>query len=119
MVKALYGKCDGLDISFTRDETGRWTTTVPASPTGVYVLELWAEDYAGNVGYFATVEFTYDSSNLCVVIKVLDVGAGFTVRDVMSVLCSVEPAAELDGPLVASELPGDRLQTTLVQCEVC
>lgn len=50
MVARLWGTCQGQDVLFSPTEDGRWTCWVPASPTGAYSLQLWAEDLAGNVG---------------------------------------------------------------------
>ena len=54
---------------------GWWETTVPMSAYGDYVVELWAKDDAGNVGYYATVLITVDLSGLQARIKVLDMSA--------------------------------------------
>lgn len=120
MVKALYGKCGGRDIRFSLDEaSGRWVTAVPASPTGAYIIELWAEDEAGNVGYFATVQITFDPSRLCCSVKVLDVGARFTVLEVRQLLggdgvsCSV-----FREPVTMALLP-DLVLAKVIKCEVC
>jgi len=45
------------------------------SEYGDYVVELWAKDDAGNVGYYATVLITVDLSCLNVRVKVLDMSA--------------------------------------------
>lgn len=47
MVARLWGTCQGQDVLFSPTEDGRWTCWVPASPTGAYSLQLWAEDLAG------------------------------------------------------------------------
>lgn len=81
MVKRLYGKCNGADIVFSQDEQGRWSIPVPASDDKTYIIEVWAEDEAGNVGYFATVEVTYDSDTLRMQFRVIEFGAmGFHWR---------------------------------------
>ena len=49
MVARLWGTCQGQDVLFSPTEDGRWTCWVPASPTGAYSLQLWAEDLAGTV----------------------------------------------------------------------
>ena len=120
MVKSLYGKCQGQEINFRLNEaTGRWETAVPASPNGVYIIELWAEDEAGNVGYFATIEVTFDSSKLCTAIKILDVGARFTMEEVRQALGMdfLRCGAVKDG-LMWSVSP-EIVRTKVVRCEVC
>lgn len=59
-VRKVWGICDGADIQFERNEAGQWIAAVPADADNTYVVELWAEDDAGNIGYFATVLFTFD-----------------------------------------------------------
>lgn len=120
MVKSLYGKCDGRDIRFSWDEaSGRWVTTVPASPTGVYIIELWAEDEAGNVGYFATVQITFDPSKLCCSIKILDVGARFTVSEVRQLLGGDGVSCSVFCEPVDMALLPDLVLAKVIKCEVC
>ena len=60
MVARLWGTCQGQQVTFQPGADGRWTCRVPASPTGAYSLQLWAEDLAGNVGYLATIRLAFD-----------------------------------------------------------
>ncbi len=120
MVRRVFGNCGGAAIACSLNPaTGRWETAVPAAPDGTYILELWAEDWAGNVGYFATIEITYDSTQLCFVFRILDVGATFSLTDVQGVLCgeAVEIDTEPDG-LRFAVLP-EEIRTRVVRCEVC
>ena len=63
-IRSVWGVCDGADIRFERNSAGQWEATVPANTNNTYVVELWAEDDAGNVGYYATVLFTFDPVTL-------------------------------------------------------
>lgn len=94
MVTTVYGKCDGNVILFTRDETGRWLTAVPFSKDGEYVVELVAEDEAGNSTYLATILFTLDTKNLRFECRVIDVAAGLTVKQVEAMLAGGRYAAD-------------------------
>jgi hypothetical protein len=85
MVVALYGKCNGAGIVFSQDGQGRWTTAVPVADNKTYVIEVFAEDEAGNTSYFATVEATYNSSSLSMEFTVKEVGENFTLNEVLSV----------------------------------
>lgn len=77
-IKRVYGTADGTDIIFAYDEpSGRWETTVPRDADGRYIVSLWAEDFAGNISYYATVLFTVDIKCMCVCIEWLDFGAQF------------------------------------------
>ena len=82
MVKALFGKCNGADIIFTPKGEGRWNTAVPATEDKTYIIEVWAADEAGNVGYFATIESVFDPETMRMKFKIIDIGAGFTTKDV-------------------------------------
>lgn len=64
-VQRLWGTCDGQELRFERDEMGRWIAAAPSDPDNTYVIELWAEDEAGNVGHYATVIYTFDPVKLC------------------------------------------------------
>lgn len=120
MVIALYGKCEGRDIRFCLDEaSGRWVTTVPASHTGVYIIELWAEDEAGNVGYFATVQITFDPSKLCCSVKILNVGARFTISDVRQLLGGDGVSCSVFCDPVTTALMPDLVLAKVIKCEVC
>lgn len=120
MVARLYGKCQGQQINFSLNElTGRWETAVPASPNGTYVIELWAEDTAGNVAYFATVQITYDSSKLCTAIKILDIGAEFTIEEVRRVLMGDGVAAKTADDVLAWAVSPDFVMAKVIKCEVC
>lgn len=119
MVVRLYGTCQGQPIEFTRTDAGRWETAVPASPTGSYIFELWAEDAAGNTGYFATVRLTYDPNDLCFRFEILDVGTAFTWEDVAQTLCMDGLQANLDTEPLAWTASGDPFQAEVTRWEVC
>lgn len=69
-VKRVYGTADGTDILFIYDEeSGRWETTVPRDKDGRYVVSLWAEDFAGNKSYYATILFTVDTKSMCIKVE--------------------------------------------------
>lgn len=119
MVAVLYGKCQGQDIRFTRNEAGRWETAVPATQNGTYIMELWAEDLAGNRGYFATIKLAYDTSKLCVAATVLDIGMDFTVEDVRQILADGGIRQALAAEDIQSSVWDDPLICNIVRCEVC
>lgn len=87
MVTRVWGNCNEYEIIFNYNQTtGQWDAIVPMSEYGDYVVELYAEDDAGNVGYYATVLVTIDLSNLHAKVKVLDMSAralkdGFLMKD--------------------------------------
>ena len=118
MIKALWGKCDGTPITFRKDLQGRWETSVPASPDAQYIIELWAEDYAGNVGYFATVKYAYDATKMCMCVFVLDVGEKFSIEDVKSVFRNSVMFKEYMNLFKYDLLP-EKMKFKIVKCEVC
>lgn len=71
MVTKVYGKADGLDVVFTHVEGDKWKASVPPDLDGEYVVDLYAEDEAGNIGYTATVLFLIDARHLKFEIKLL------------------------------------------------
>lgn len=72
MLKRVFGKSNGLDINFTRTNEGKWETAIPRDVSGIYYLELNAEDEAGNIGYMATVVMKFDPVSFCVKFDVID-----------------------------------------------
>ncbi len=119
MVVKLWGTCNGTDILCTPIGGERWATTVPASADGSYIIELWAEDEAGNRGYFATIEITYDTAKLCFSVRVLEVGAAFTADDVLRTLIGDRFGTEFRVGAVDCSLLGERIESEIVKCEVC
>jgi hypothetical protein len=92
MVKRVYGTLDTTDILFSfNSDSGLWETTVPEHEEGVYIVEIYAEDEAGNVAYMATALFTFDSRGLCINIEVSQYNAAFKISqyDLNIVRCEV------------------------------
>ena len=54
-MKQVYGESNGQSILFSRTEGDRWETTVPFVDDGEYVVELYAEDTAGNTAYLCSM----------------------------------------------------------------
>ena len=66
MIKRVYGEVNDLTIEFKQKAPDEWEVEINPSQTGAYYLDLYAEDLAGNVSYFATalietgkLEFTF------------------------------------------------------------
>ena len=51
MVVKVSGKIDGKEVIFERAEGDRWNATVPYDLDGMYVVELTAENDAGNIAW--------------------------------------------------------------------
>lgn len=119
MVVSLIGKVRGEDVIFRQNEAGRWETAVPASPDGTYIIELWARDYAGNTGYFATIKVTYDPARLCYSIDIVNVGSQFTMEQVAQILNGEEIKTEVFIGAICCEMESDPIKSEIVRCEVC
>lgn len=51
MVRRVFGKGNGVDIVFEYQGGERWRAIVPANLEGEYIVDVYAEDEAGNVSY--------------------------------------------------------------------
>jgi hypothetical protein len=63
MVKRVFGNIDGVDISLTRSGD-RWEILVPLDSNGEYIIEILAEDEAGNTSYMTKMLFVVNGSML-------------------------------------------------------
>lgn len=79
MVVRVYGSANGVDITFTPIGDDRWKCAVPKFPSGEYVVDLYAEDEAGNVGYAATVLFVVNAKHIVTKIEWLKIAANSNV----------------------------------------
>ena len=75
MVVRVYGSANGMDIVFTPIGDDRWECTIPKVSTGEYVVDLYAEDDAGNIGYTATILFVVDAKHIVTKIEWLKIAA--------------------------------------------
>lgn len=56
MVKRVIGKVDGVEV-ILRNKGGRWEVPVPFDEDGEYVVEIMAEDDAGNIAFATKMLF--------------------------------------------------------------
>ena len=66
MIVKVSGKVDGQDVIFERSEGNQWNITVPYDLDGMYVIEVTAENDAGNVAYCTKMLLIVDPATLCV-----------------------------------------------------
>lgn len=64
MVTRVYGNAGLYFVEFKQDSRGLWSATIPFIESCEYVIDLYAEDEAGNVSYYATYLLTFDASKL-------------------------------------------------------
>lgn len=66
MVVKVTGKVDGQEVIFEYSEGDRWNITVPYELDGMYVVEVTAEDDAGNIAFCTKMLLIVDPATLCV-----------------------------------------------------
>lgn len=64
MVTRVFGRAGQYDLEFAKTSEGLWTAAVPFVESCEYVIDLYAEDEAGNISYYATYLLTFDASKL-------------------------------------------------------
>ena len=72
MIVKVSGKVDGQDVIFERSQGNQWNITVPYDLDGMYVIEVTAENDAGNVAYCTKMLLIVDPATLCVKLVPLD-----------------------------------------------
>ena len=112
MVVRLWGTANGNPVEFVHQAGDIWVGTVPNTGAGTWVISLWAQDEAGNVGFFATIELLYSAKDLRWEVKVLELGAGVAEEDVRAVFGIAGPLDRLEPEEVHS-----RAETTEIREE--
>lgn len=65
MVKKVIGKANDFQFVLTRKDNGdMWEARIPVQKTGQYVVDLYAEDEAGNMAYAAMAILTVNADHL-------------------------------------------------------
>jgi len=64
-VARVFGRIGGAEVILEHAEGSRWSVPVPLDQDGEYVVEIIAEDEAGNQAYLARMLFVVDSAKLC------------------------------------------------------
>lgn len=65
-VNRVFGRVDGADVVLNKTAGDRWSMPVPFDVDGEYVVEIIAEDDAGNQSYMAKMLFVVNAALLCV-----------------------------------------------------
>lgn len=65
MVKRVFGRVDGQEVELYADSGDRWSMPVPFDVDGEYVVEILAEDEAGNQAYMTKLLFVVNAALLC------------------------------------------------------
>ena len=67
-VKDVWGLINGVTkVTFKRRQETVWTVEIPDNmDDGVYIAEIWASDYAGNIAYRLARLYVYDAKFTCI-----------------------------------------------------
>lgn len=78
MVVRVFGRIDcGIEVDFQKKEGDSYMMEFPKKmDSGFYVVEVYAEDDAGNIGYCSTLLCTIDPDGACVHL----VSVGYVLR---------------------------------------
>lgn len=57
MVQRVFGRANEFEVIFEHQEGDWWTITVPQNLEGEYIVDIYAEDEAGNVAHICKVLF--------------------------------------------------------------
>lgn len=93
MIKSIHGTCAGASVVLAPTQEGFWDVTVPPRPSGEYAVDLWAEDDAGNQSFFCSVLLTYDITQMCCRMEVLQIGSGWAAVCQVKTLAALSPIA--------------------------
>lgn len=121
----LTGKIEGQPVTFelVRQE-GRisvFTAEVPANLDGEYVVELTAEDDAGNIAFVCKYLVTIDLTNLCVHLMplqdyvLIDQDLGYEMEDVSGIYRMIDVSTGYDLQNVS---PGYWLEPMYPECDL-
>lgn len=65
-VARVIGTVDGVEVVLQYAQGDTWQVPVPLDLDGEYVVEIIAEDEAGNQAYMARLLYTVDAGNICI-----------------------------------------------------
>ena len=75
MVSKVYGKADGVDITFYHDHGDIWQIDVPWNDDGKYTAEIFAEDDGGNITFRCSTLFVISGHELQAVVMLNEMSA--------------------------------------------
>lgn len=65
-VTRVIGTVDGVEVILQCAQGDVWQVPVPLDQDGEYIVEIIAEDEAGNQSYLARMLYTVDAGNICI-----------------------------------------------------
>lgn len=119
MVVRVYGSANGVDITFTPIGDDRWECTVPKVPSGEYVVDLYAEDEAGNIGYAATMLFIVNAKHIITDIRWLNIAANSTLTLFSAFGRSDDPKPVESTTVYTHQIHMQNFKMEVTRCEKC
>ena len=119
MVVRVYGSANGVDITFTPIGDDRWECTVPRVPSGEYVVDLYAEDEAGNIGYAATMLFIVNAKHIITDVRWLNIAANSTLTLFSAFGRSDAPKPVEATTVYTHQIHMQKFKMEVTRCEKC
>lgn len=119
MVVRVYGSANGVDITFTPIGDDRWECAVPRVPSGEYVVDLYAEDEAGNIGYAATILFIVNAKHIITDVRWLNIAANSTLTLFSAFGRSDAPKPVESATVYTHQIYMQNFKMEVTRCEKC
>lgn len=119
MVDRVWGTCNGQEVSFVQNEQGLWQAVVPAVRYGVFNIEVWVSDVAGNVTYCATIRLSFDPETMCMKAEITNIGEEFSMRDIRKLFGGETVGERWSLTEFITRLLPDSVMARVEKCEVC
>lgn len=119
MVVRVYGSANGVDITFTPIGDDRWECAVPRVPSGEYVVDLYAEDEAGNIGYAATMLFIVNAKHIITDVRWLNIAANSTLTLFSAFGRSNAPKPVESTTVYTHQIHMQNFKMEVTRCEKC
>ena len=119
MVVRVYGSANGVDITFTPIGDDRWECAVPRVPSGEYVVDLYAEDEAGNIGYAATMLFIVNAKHIITDVRWLNIAANSTLTLFSAFGRSDAPKTVESTTVYTHQIHMQNFKMEVTRCEKC
>ncbi len=121
MVKRVVGKVDGKEVVLSWDKGDWWSVPVPFDQDGEYVVEILAEDEAGNQSYMAKMLFVVNTALLCAHMVPVPFYGELLAGNYSGDVCSLRYGLCLADPVFSASLfrPGYYAELIEPECGLC
>ena len=114
-VKRVFGTVDGAEVVLEYIRGDVWQVPVPLDQDGEYVVEIIAEDEAGNQAYVAKMLFVVNTALLCVHVVPMPYYGVLQERPYSCVLLQQDYATDLDAQGLQASLTMQDYFTELIE----